>query len=791
MALDIGELVGKLRVDDKGMEKGLKKGEANFKEFGSKVSKLAFGIGAAAATALVGGLLGALDQQAVGAKIAAKLGGSSEDAQHYGEIAGKLYAEGWGESVQAIGDTLKAVASAKILPDGTPEELEDIARRAQILADVFGQDVNGSVRAVQQLLRNGLVPSAQEGFDLIAGAIQGGLDKSDDLLDTINEYSTEFRELGINGYQAFGLLQQAVQAGARDTDTAADALKEFAIRSKDMSASSMSAFKALGIDGKKATADFAAGGERAANGLDLVIDRLKAVKDPAEQNAIAVQLFGTKAEDLGNALFAMDLDTAGAAFNNVAGSIDKAGEAVSNTDAAKLETFKREAQQAATAFAADLIPSLEKAGKFLQENAGWIKPVTAGLIALAGGIMLVNVAMKAWTAATVAWSAVTKVAAAIQWLFNTALLANPITWIVLAIVALIAVIVLIATKTDWFQKLWGWAWGGIKAAALAVWGWIKGTLWPGIKAVFSAIGAVAMWLWHNIFEPVFKGIAAWAAYGQRIISSWAHLLAYLFMVIVAQPLLWLWHNVAEPAFQGIAAAAMWLWGSVLSPVFSAIWTGIKAVGAAAAWLWNEAIWPAFKGIGAAASWLWQNAIMPAVNGIAAAAKWLWSNAISPVWNAIVAGTNFVGDIIRSVFGRVSGWISSAFSGAAGIVRGAMNGVIGAINGAISGINWVIDKANSVPGVNFPHIPSIPRLATGGVVAPRPGGTPVIMGDGGEVEYGVPKSDMESIIGAAVRAGGGSGHAEVRVQVELVGDGVLKIVRTEVRRNGPKTLERTP
>lgn len=75
---------------------------------------------------------------------------------------------------------------------------------------------------------------------------------------------------------------------------------------------------------------------------------------------------------------------------------------------------------------------------------------------------------------------------AAQWAWNIAQLASPTTWIILAIVALIAVIVLIATKTTWFQDLWKWAWSGIKSAAVAVWDWLKKL--PGmIGSAFSAI----------------------------------------------------------------------------------------------------------------------------------------------------------------------------------------------------------------------------------------------------------------------------------------------------------------
>lgn len=79
--------------------------------------------------------------------------------------------------------------------------------------------------------------------------------------------------------------------------------------------------------------------------------------------------------------------------------------------------------------------------------------------------------------AMLATAVATKIWAGAQWLMNIAMYANPLTWIIIAIVALIAVIVLIATKTTWFQTAWRWAWGGIKSAALAVGHWFSETLW--------------------------------------------------------------------------------------------------------------------------------------------------------------------------------------------------------------------------------------------------------------------------------------------------------------------------
>lgn len=86
---------------------------------------------------------------------------------------------------------------------------------------------------------------------------------------------------------------------------------------------------------------------------------------------------------------------------------------------------------------------------------------------------------------------------AAQWAWNAAQLASPLTWIILGIVALIAVIVLIATKTTWFQTIWNAAWGGIKTAASAVGSWFKDTLWgKWIKGAWNSIKDKAQDVWN-------------------------------------------------------------------------------------------------------------------------------------------------------------------------------------------------------------------------------------------------------------------------------------------------------
>ncbi|MEK8108654.1 phage tail tape measure protein [Micromonospora sp. M12] len=140
-------------------------------------------------------------------------------------------------------------------------------------------------------------------MDILTRAFQETGDQAGDLLDTYSEYSVQFAKLGLDGKEATGLLIQGLKAGARDVDTVADSIKEFSIRAIDGSESSADGFKALGLNAKTMTAQIASGGAGAQKGLDVVLDRLRAMKDPVERDAAAVALFGTKAEDMGQALW--------------------------------------------------------------------------------------------------------------------------------------------------------------------------------------------------------------------------------------------------------------------------------------------------------------------------------------------------------------------------------------------------------------------------------------------------------------------------------------------------------
>src|SRR5690606_34988270 len=241
-----------------------------------------------------------------------------------------------------------------------------------------GAHVQKVTAAVSQMLRTGMAQSAEEAFDIVVKATQNGINKSEDLIDTINEYSTHFRSLGLTGEQALGLIQQALQAGARDSDYAADAIKEFQINAVVGSDDVVKALKEMGLNADELVKKIAEGGPGAAKAFDTILDKLREIKDPVERNALAVELFGTKAEDLADALFAMDLDTATKQFGDFGGAAQSASDQLHQTAANRLEAFKRTVQQNVVDFlGGTVIPAIQDfAQKFdlggLAQKAGQV-----------------------------------------------------------------------------------------------------------------------------------------------------------------------------------------------------------------------------------------------------------------------------------------------------------------------------------------------------------------------------------------------------------------------------------
>lgn len=98
----------------------------------------------------------------------------------------------------------------------------------------------------------------------------------------------------------------------------------------------------------------------------------------------------------------------------------------------------------------------------------------------------------------------TMAATAAQWGLNSALLACPITWIIILIVALIAVLVYFWFTND--EVAYGilYTWDALRIGAM--------TLWLGCKAAFYAILIAAQYMWVGMLGVCYGLLAAWYAF---------------------------------------------------------------------------------------------------------------------------------------------------------------------------------------------------------------------------------------------------------------------------------------
>jgi hypothetical protein len=491
--------------------------------------------GVAIGAALAAGVASMLEQSKTQALLEAQLGAGGDFAKDLGEISGALYSRGVAATLEEANAAIKGVwQNGLINEDATNAEIEAVSAKVVNLSTLMGEEADRTSAAVSQMLRTGMAKSSEEAFDILTRGIQQGVNKSDDLLDTFNEYGTQFRKLGLDGPAAMGLLSQAIKAGARDSDTAADALKEFSIKSIDGSKAAANGYKLLGLDAEKMTATMARGGDFANEGLATVLERLRAIKDPVKQNAAAVGLFGTKAEDLGQALYAMDPTTAADGLGKVAGAAQKAGDTLEQSAGAKLDSFKRKAQAALVEKLAEAVPYIEKTFGWLQANSSWVVPLATALGIFAAAIGVIVGAMKLW--------------AIVQTVLNLALWTSPITWIVLGVILLVAAIVLIATKTKWFQNIWNAAWGWIKGAAMAVWNWLKSN-WPLLLAIITGpIGLAVRYV-----------VQHWGAIKRAAGAAWD----------------WIKNKVST--FAGWLGGLPARIGGKLSGMWNGLWSGFKSI----------------------------------------------------------------------------------------------------------------------------------------------------------------------------------------------------------------------
>lgn len=186
-----------------------------------------------------------------------------------------------------------------------------------------------------------------------------------------------------------------------------------------------------------------------------------------------------------------------------------------------------------------ILPAVEAVSGVMTSALEWMKehPVAVKAIAAAVGVLAVGlgvlaVAVGIYTAA--------------QWAMNSAILANPITWIVVAIVAAIAALVAIGVVL--YEN-----WDKIKAKAAEV--------WAGIKEKFGAIKETISNVWNNVKTTTSN---VWNGIKTSISNVWNGIKSGVSNAINGVK------TTVSDVFNGIKSTAVSVWNSIKTAITNPI-----------------------------------------------------------------------------------------------------------------------------------------------------------------------------------------------------------------------------
>jgi hypothetical protein len=296
------------------------------------------------------GLGGLMEMDGALALIQARTGKMIPDAE---KLINDLYVNGWGSSKTEIAAVVAQAAQLGL--EGA--DLEAAVLSTLQVVSVTGGDATETLNKLDGAAKaNGR--SFTETADLFIAGFQTGNDKADDLLDTLSEYGTTFSNFKLSAEGAMAFLDSGLNAGVFNSDVLADSVRELGIRLASIGTDEnvTAAFDQLDslsdIDLSKMLEGYEAGDILGDEMLQGIIDSLADVAaiDPALATTLGAAIVGTQLEDMGISVFTKLSTDADAAFGDIEGRAEDAGNAISDTLGVTVDTFLRNIEQMATSF---------------------------------------------------------------------------------------------------------------------------------------------------------------------------------------------------------------------------------------------------------------------------------------------------------------------------------------------------------------------------------------------------------------------------------------------------------
>lgn len=272
-------------------------------------------------------------------QLSAQTGATGDELAELGDIAQEVYRNNFGDNIADVND---ALATTKVNTGLMGDELKKATENGYLLRDTFGMDIAESSRTASALMQKFGI-DAETAYNLIAQGAQRGANQNGDLLDVLSEYAPKYAEMGLSAEDMMTTLISGAENGVFQIDKVGDAVKEFSIRAIDGSDTTKEAFEELGLKASYVSAEISEGGPQARAAFLQVVQALQKVEDPLKRNQLAVSLFGTQFEDLGEGALPI-LASIAEGGDLSADALGQINEVKYNDAASALEGVKRKIQ---------------------------------------------------------------------------------------------------------------------------------------------------------------------------------------------------------------------------------------------------------------------------------------------------------------------------------------------------------------------------------------------------------------------------------------------------------------
>lgn len=577
--------------------------------------------------------------------------------------------------------------------------------------------------------------------DLIAGAANASAIDVGQFGQSLQQAGAVAHLAGLSFDDTAVAIAEMGNAGIKGSD-AGTSLKTFLQNLIPQTKQQIALFDQLGITTNGAGNKFfdASGKVKGLADVSQVLQNALRGQNKEQQLATLQTLFGSDAIRAAAVL----ADNGAQGFNTLAGAMGKvtaeatAAQRLNNT-AGQLEQLKGSAETLAIQIGTLLIPAITSLVRQVTGIVNWFAnlstqtqttiAVVAGVI---GVVLLVGAAIvkiiEIVKAFQVAWT-----------VLNASFIASPIGLIITAIVLLVAVFILLWTRSAAFRNFWIGLWNSIWNFMKAIGAWFAGpfanffiALWQQIVTIFNAVKNFIVSVWNGIVSAastawnaiwgVIKPVIDFVVAGVRgwiiIISAVLNFLAPLFQAIFG-----LIVNIVQTAWNIITAifqVAFTIWnatiGAALRFIFNLIVIWFQGMIAfwQAAWniIWTviQVVWNAIMAV-----------VMPIVNFLRALiSAWLTGMIAlwSAIWNAVVAfvsgAWNVISNIIGAAVGFARGVISAWLNGMIGLWSGVWNFIVGLVQGAVARVTAIINGISAIVGAVGRFFGQLRDAASGGV-----------------------------------------------------------------------------